>query len=380
MVAIIENGDIFKSKAQTWVNTVNTVGVMGKGIALGFKRRFPEMYEDYAQRCKRGEVALGRPYLFKRPKPPWILNFPTKDHWRQPANLTAIVEGLTHLERNCERWGVESLAVPPLGCGEGQLEWRVVGPTLYRHLKRLRVPVELFAPFGTPHDELQPSYLEQLSLALDLEGSAEGRFTPASRIPAGWVALVAILNEIDSDRFHWPIGRITFQKLAYFADEAGIETHLEWDRGSFGPFAKDAKRMLARLVNNGLVEEVRLGQMFNIRVGPTFKDAAVAFQRELANADEPIRKVADLFRRLRTRQAEIVATVHFATRELTERLNRTPSEADVLNEVVRWKARSKEPPSREELAEAIRRLALLSWLRVEASPDLLDEEEELLGV
>lgn len=379
MVDIIENGDIFKSKSQTWVNTVNTVGVMGKGIALGFKRRFPEMYDDYTERCKRREVALGRPYLYKRVERPWILNFPTKDHWRQPANLAAIVEGLEHLERNYKRWGVESLAVPPLGCGEGQLEWRVVGPTLYRYLNRLEIPVELFAPFGTPHDELQPSYLEQLSLALDLEGSAEGRFTPASRIPVGWVTLVAILNEIESDRFHWPIGRITFQKLAYFANEAGIETSLEWDRGSFGPFAKNVKPMLARLINNGLLEETRLGQMFNIRVGPTFKDAAVAFASELEDSQESINKVADLFRRLRTRQAEIVATVHFVANELNARKGTSPSEAEVLNEALLWKARSKQPPTREELAEAIRHLALLGWVRVEASPDLLDEEE-LLGV
>jgi len=80
MVKVI-TGDIFESKAQTLVNTVNSVGVMGKGIALEFKRRFPEMYEDYVARCKRREVRLGEPYLFKRATLPWILNFPTKDDW-----------------------------------------------------------------------------------------------------------------------------------------------------------------------------------------------------------------------------------------------------------------------------------------------------------
>lgn len=378
MVTIVENGDIFKSKAQTWVNTVNTVGVMGKGIALGFKRRFPEMFEEYTERCKRKEVQLGRPYLYKREKDPWVLNFPTKEHWRQSANLAAIVEGLNHLERNYEQWAIKSLAVPPLGCGEGQLEWRVVGPTLYRHLKRLEIPVELFAPFGTPHEELQPSYLEQLSFELGDESPA-GRFTPESRIPAGWVALVAILNEVESDRYHWPIGRITFQKLAYFANEAGIDTGLQWERAPFGPFAKSAKPMLARLLNNGLLTEHRLGQMLNVRVGPTFEDAAAAFSGDLAKSQEAIDRVADLFRRLRTRQAEMVATVHFVTRDLVSRGQGPPSETEVHAEVMKWKGQRKPPPTELELAESIRALALLGWLDVKASPDLLDEEG-LLGV
>ena len=101
-------GDLFESKAQTWVNTVNCVGVMGKGVALEFKNRFPDMYEDYVARCKRGEVKLGRPYLFKRLVPPWILNFPTKDHWRSVANLKSIIEGLEYLLRHYKDWGIQS--------------------------------------------------------------------------------------------------------------------------------------------------------------------------------------------------------------------------------------------------------------------------------
>ncbi|MDO9349856.1 MAG: macro domain-containing protein, partial [Deltaproteobacteria bacterium] len=152
-------GDLFESKAQTWVNTINCVGVMGKGVALEFKNRFPDMYEDYVTRCKRGEVKLGRPYLFKRLVPPWILNFPTKDHWRSVANLKSIIEGLKYLLSHYEEWGIQSLAVPPLGCGQGQLEWRIVGPTLYRLLSKMDIPVELYAPYGTPHEELQPEFL-----------------------------------------------------------------------------------------------------------------------------------------------------------------------------------------------------------------------------
>jgi O-acetyl-ADP-ribose deacetylase (regulator of RNase III) len=148
MVRVL-SGDLFESKAQTLVNTVNCVGVMGKGIALEFKKRFPEMYEDYVARCAAKRVRLGEPYLFRGPMPPWILNFPTKDHWRSVSRLSDILVGLGYLERYCREWGIESLAVPALGCGEGQLEWQVVGPALYDHLSRLRIPVELYTPHGT---------------------------------------------------------------------------------------------------------------------------------------------------------------------------------------------------------------------------------------
>ena len=127
-------GDIFRSNAQTLVNTVNTVGVMGKGIALGFRKHFPEMYEDYLRRCQKHEVRLGQPYIYRRTVPPNIINFPTKDHWRSVSRLSDIVEGLEYLKAHFKKWDVTSLAAPPLGCGEGQLEWRVVGKTLYRHL------------------------------------------------------------------------------------------------------------------------------------------------------------------------------------------------------------------------------------------------------
>ena len=93
-------GSIFDSRCQTLVNTVNCVGVMGKGLALEFKRRFPEMYEDYTRRCHRKEVRLGQPYLFRRPVPPWILNSPTKDHWRSLAKLDDIVRGLSATSRS----------------------------------------------------------------------------------------------------------------------------------------------------------------------------------------------------------------------------------------------------------------------------------------
>ena len=132
----------------TLVNAVNCAGVMGKGIALAFKRRFPEVFADYVTRCQRGEVRLGEPYLYRGASLPWILNFPTKRHWRSASRLEDIAAGLTYLDAHYRAWGVTSLAVPALGCGAGQLSWDAVGPVLADVLSRFEIPVELYAPAG----------------------------------------------------------------------------------------------------------------------------------------------------------------------------------------------------------------------------------------
>lgn len=150
-------GDLFASTAQTLVNTINRVGVMGKGVALEFKKRFPANFEDYARRCERKQVRLGKPYLFRDPSERLIVNFPTKDHWRSPARLSDIERGLDYFVRHYEEWGIDSIAFPRLSCGNGGLEWSEVGPLMYRKLHRLPIDVEVYAPHGTPARQLRPS-------------------------------------------------------------------------------------------------------------------------------------------------------------------------------------------------------------------------------
>jgi len=367
-------GDLFQSKAQTLVNTVNCVGIMGKGVALEFKKRFPGMYEDYVQRCQMKQVKLGQPYLYKQLIPPWILNFPTKDHWRSVSRLEDIIHGLQHLVQHYQEWGITSLAVPPLGCGQGQLEWRVVGPTLYRYLDRLAIPVELYAPYGTPHEELQSTFLAHPST----ENRVSVPLPPPSRIDPAWVALVEILALVEKEPYHWPVGRTTFQKIAYFATEAGIPTGLQYQRGSFGPYAPELKALITTLANHALIREERLGKMFAVKVGPTFHDAQRAYQRDLACWEDTIVKLADLFVRLNTQQAELVATVHFAASVLTESGPQKPSEVDVLAEVMKWKQKRRPPLNEAEVALTIRHLSMLDWLDVTASIGLPVTEEEAL--
>jgi O-acetyl-ADP-ribose deacetylase (regulator of RNase III) len=114
----ITNKSIFNVDAQVIVNAVNTVGIMSAGIALEFKLRFPDMYKDYYDRCAKGQVELGKPYLYGN-----VLNFPTKDHWKTPSKTEWIDQGLHHFVRNYKNLGIKSIAFPKLGCGRGGLDW-----------------------------------------------------------------------------------------------------------------------------------------------------------------------------------------------------------------------------------------------------------------
>jgi len=370
-------GDIFESKAQTLVNTVNTVGVMGKGIALGFRKRFPEMFEDYARRCERHEVQLTRPYIYRRLTPPHVINFPTKDHWRSVSKLDDITEGLKYLHAHIGEWGVTSLAVPPLGCGEGRLEWSVVGPTLYRHLRDLGISVELYAPFETPHEELRVEFLESREPASAVVGHQNG--SSSFHVEPGWIALVAIIEQVSKERYHWPIGRVGFQKVAYFATEVGIPTGLSYRRGSYGPYAPEVKQVLSSLINNGLIVERKLGRMLATDVGPTYADARRGYESFLAQWQSQIAKVVDLVVRMNTDDAEIAATVHFAASRLREANQNQPTEAEILDYVMQWKIRRRPPLSDVDVALAIRRLNVLGWIDALPSEALPLPEEALIA-
>jgi uncharacterized protein YwgA len=276
------------------------------------------------------------------------------------------VKGLKYLLQHYKEWGITSLAVPPLGCGQGQLEWKIVGPTLYRYLSQLDIPVELYAPHGTPHEELQPEFLDQEPI----DNLSEKVKPSPERIKPAWVALVEVLSRLEQEPYHWPVGRTTFQKIVYIATQEGLPTGLHYQKSSFGPFSPELKGIITRLVNNGLIREEQLGRMFAVKVGPTFSDARKAYMNELAQWEPIIEKTTDLFMRMQTRQSEVVATVLFATNTLANRKKEQISETEVLTEVMEWKQRRRPKLDDKEVPYTIRNLAALKWLKVKPSSDL----------
>jgi O-acetyl-ADP-ribose deacetylase (regulator of RNase III)/uncharacterized protein YwgA len=365
-------GDILQSKAQTLINTVNCVGIMGKGIALEFKNRFPEMFKDYAERCERKEVKPGVPYLYKTLLPPQIINFPTKDHWKSVSRIADIERGLQLLVSHYKKWEITSLAIPPLGCGNGQLEWKAVGPLIYRYASQMEIPVELYAPYGTSPRELTNEFLSQTARA---SHHHNGR-TVRSAINPAWVALVEILHRIEAQPYHWPTGRTIFQKLAYVATRQGLPTGFVYQKGSFGPFSEDLKNAESKLVNNNLLQEERYGNMFLVKSGPNFERIRKDFQVSLEKWMPIIEKTTDLFMRVNTDQAEVIATVMFAADALKMETRSSPTETEVLDAVLRWKQKRRPPLDEGAVASTIRNLGMLRWLDVKPDATLPVPEEE----
>jgi O-acetyl-ADP-ribose deacetylase (regulator of RNase III)/uncharacterized protein YwgA len=372
----IQVGDILKSNAQTLVNTVNCVGIMGKGIALEFKNRFPDMFKDYIQRCERHEVQLGQPYLYKPLFGQQIVNFPTKEHWKSISKLRDIERGLDYLLEHYKQWGITSIAIPPLGCGNGQLEWRAVGPLIYRYATRMDIPVEIYAPYGTNPAELTEAFLEAEGATTPTRGARISRraFNPA------WLGLIEIVRRIQQQPYHWPVGRVVFQKIAYVATREGLPTGFTYRRSSFGPYSSELKLAEAQLINSNLMQEERFGRMFAVRVGPAFEEMKRDYDRLLNKYTGSVEKTTDLFVRVDTKQAEILATVIFAADEL--KANGTEqsrvSEMDVLDAVMKWKQRRRPPLNETSVASTIRNLGMLGWLDVEPDDKLPIPEEDMV--
>ena len=134
-------GTVFNAPAKTLVNTVNCAGVMGAGIALEFKLRFPEMFEDYVEKCKTKQIKIGVPRIYEYSEKLWIMNFPTKKHWRYPSKLEWIEQGLKYFTENYEKRNIESIAFPILGTNNGGLDWEEVKILMERYLKDVNLPV-----------------------------------------------------------------------------------------------------------------------------------------------------------------------------------------------------------------------------------------------
>lgn len=360
-------GDLFASQAEALVNTVNCVGIMGKGVAQKFKDRYPTMFDDYVKRCARREVRLGEPYPYYDSAGVVIINFPTKNHWRSPSRLSDIELGLDFFVRHYDEWGIKTIAFPPLGCGNGGLEWSEVGPLIFRKLSKLDLDVEVYAPYGTPAPQLSHRFLGQ-AFQLELEG--KGR-TPEKLVPQ-WVILMEVLRELEKQPYAKPVGRTIFQKICYVVTEIGVETGFKFDKGSYGPFAEEVKQALHVFANRNWIYEERRGKMLALRVGKQYERERAKYIGIIDQHHRKVERAVDLFSRIKTTdQAEEVLTVLFASRQL-KRVNPTQEigEQQLLEFILDWKKRWRTEAKREALSIVIRNLVILGWMRLKFSQTL----------
>ena len=300
-VTLRESGDLLASSARTLVNTVNCRGVMGKGVAALFRENaaYAEMVAEYEKKCAAGEVKLGRPYLW-RPDPPTlgseqgilfdgdtlesapslsvkhVLNFPTKDHWKQPqSRLSDIDRGLSYAADQNEEWKIKSMAVPALGCGNGRLSWPLIGGTLKSWLENRfpEVDVDLYAP---PDGAGGPTGISGLGW-----------------VELGWIDMAKALV-IAGKMLAGQYGQV--KDAAFFKAVAMVCASLP----GLDKRTKYFRQVFQRLVNNGVIgyerdptEQEPLDVSVLLAPGPTF-NTSVDWRREQGDSDEAaIRQAAE---------------------------------------------------------------------------------------
>lgn len=226
-----KSGDILKSEADALVNTVNCVGVMGRGIALQFKNAYPKNFRAYAAACKRGEVQPGRMFVFETGQltpPRYIVNFPTKRHWRGKSRIEDIEVGLTALVEVIRARGIRSIALPPLGSGLGGLDWAAeVRPRIEAALCPIAdVQVLVYEPHGAPASDSMRHRRE------------------VPKMTAGRAALVGLVHRYLGGLLDPFVTLLEVHKLMYFMQEAGEPLRLKYKQGPYGPYAENLRHVL----------------------------------------------------------------------------------------------------------------------------------------
>lgn len=222
-------GDIFEAQTQVIVNTVNCEGIMGKGLALEFKKRYPDMFPTYQQDCKTGRLRIGRPTLYCKSEP-WILNFPTKNTWRANSKLEYLEKGLEYFVTKYKEAGITSISFPKLGAQNGKLSWDEVGPLMMQYLSQTDIEVYIYIAEGDQEffidehrEEAAWKQFSELALSLDLlkdkvnlsareakkihEARQTGEFTAISdveKINPAKVSLQRIKDYIQNQFYHTP--------------------------------------------------------------------------------------------------------------------------------------------------------------------------------
>lgn len=226
-----KSGNLLEADVEALVNTVNTVGVMGKGIALQFKQAFPENFVAYEKAAKRNEILPGKMFVFETQRftnPRYIINFPTKRHWRAKARIDDIESGLVDLVKVIRKIDIKSIAIPPLGCGFGGLDWEEVRPLIISALEAVpNIIIYLYLPIGTPEPEKMPIATSRPNLTV------------------GRAALIELIAHYALPGYR--LSQLEIQKLTYFLQMAGESLRLNYVKNQYGPYAENLHFVLQHL-------------------------------------------------------------------------------------------------------------------------------------
>jgi O-acetyl-ADP-ribose deacetylase (regulator of RNase III) len=345
----IASGNLLKANAEALVNTVNCVGFMGKGIALQFKQAFPSNNKLYEAACRTGEVEPGKMLTYDNGglrKPHYIINFPTKRHWRGDSRIEDIESGLKALISEVKRLNIRSIALPPLGCGLGGLDWDTVRPMIEQAFSELpEVSVFLFEPKGAPPAKEMPI------------GTNRPSFTPARAL---FIRLMGAYATLDYSQT-----LLEVQKLAYFLQESGEPLKLKYEAGTYGPFAANLYKVLEIMEGHfirGYGSSQKPGT--EIELLPGAIEEATKFLAGRQESLERLDRVSDLIEGFETPYGmELLASVHWVAKYGGPKHSTVASDVEnAIQQVHAWNPRKKQIFMPAHVRTAWSRLESMGWI------------------
>jgi len=342
----IGSGNLLLADVDALVNTVNTKGVMGKGLALQFKKAFPDAFRSYEQDCKAGVVETGKMHVARRLADPYfIINFPTKKHWRNPSRMEYVQKGLDDLIETVKELKIRSIAIPPLGCGNGGLDWADVRPLIECSFSKLPdVDVLLYPPADAP----------------SADSIVDRRKKP--RMTAGRASVISLMGKYVATGYEYQLSLVEVQKLAYFLQLAGEPLRLDFKKHYYGPYSETLQKVLRHMEGH---YTLGLGAGNNspetpLEIMGNSLDLAGDFLASKQESLDRLEKVASLIEGFETPFGmELLGTVHWSMANCG-----SSSDFDcVLNGVKSWSERKAREMEDGHIRAAWDRLAKTEWVQ-----------------
>lgn len=339
------SGNILYADAEALVNTVNCVGIMGRGIALQFRNAFPKNFKAYETACRSQEVQPGRMFVYatgELANPKYIINFPTKRHWRGKSRMEDIDAGLVDLQAVIYRLGIRSIAIPPLGSGLGGLQWEDVKPRIYEALHAMPgVQVLVYEPKGAPTSDKM----------------VHNRDVP--KMTAGRAALVELISRYLNGLLDPSVSLLEVHKLMYFMQEAGEPLRLNFKQAHYGPYAENLRHVLRTIEGHFVSGYADGGDAPDkpLELVPGAVEEASEFLGQHHETRMRFDKVAELVEGFESPYGlELLATVHWVSKQTTVSLME-----DVTQRVYAWNERKRQfTPRQIELAMTV--LSQKGWV------------------
>jgi len=342
------SGNILDANTEALVNTVNTVGIMGKGIALQFKKAFPENYEAYKKACAENRVKVGEMFVYEPHLacgPRFIINFPTKRHWKGKSRIEDIDSGLQALVKEVTSREIGSIAIPPLGCGLGGLDWKEVKPKIEAAFAPLKnVKVFIFEPSGAPKATNMKNRTQKPNMTI------------------GRAAIIGLMSRYKIPGYDYRLSLLEIFKLAYFLQASGETLKLIFRKGKYGPYADNLRHVL-NVMDGHYIHGYGDGRS-KPEVEISLKDGALQeaeeFLTQYPETQARFAKVADVIEGFETPYGmELLSSVHWVTQE-DRRAKDDPQAA--IQAVHAWSPRKQKLMKPEHIIIAWNRLKEKAWI------------------